>query len=85
MISFLSEKAQKVNCKIALYNHGGWFGELRKSTRNHETFTASTTLALVYNFHHAHEAIRIHIEVLSNKYYPFLWCVTLNGMKKGWP
>ena len=28
MVSFLSKKASNLGCKIALYNHGGWFGKL---------------------------------------------------------
>lgn len=26
MISYLSKRAKSLSCKLALYNHGGWFG-----------------------------------------------------------
>lgn len=27
MIAYLSDRAEKMNCKVALYNHGGWPGD----------------------------------------------------------
>ena len=83
MISFLSKKAQKVNCKIALYNHGGWFGEsenqleIIKHLPNHD-------IGIIYNFHHAHKQLDKYQSIIK-QIHPFLWCVTLNGMKKGGP
>ena len=83
MISFLSKKAQKVNCKIALYNHGGWFGEsenqleIIKHLPKHD-------IGIIYNFHHAHKQLENYRSIIQ-KIHPFLWCVNLNGMKKGGP
>jgi len=83
MISFLSKKAKKVNCKIALYNHGGWFGEsenqleIMKRLPKHD-------IGIIYNFHHAHKQLNTYRSNIK-KILPFLWCVTLNGMKKDGP
>ena len=83
MISYLSKRAQKVNCKIALYNHGGWFGEpenqleIIKRLPQHD-------IGIIYNFHHAHEQLDKYRSIIK-KIQPFLWCVNLNGMKKGGP
>lgn len=83
MISYLSKRAQKVSCKIALYNHGGWFGEpenqleIIKRLPQHD-------IGIIYNFHHAHEQLDKYQSIIK-KIQPFLWCVNLNGMKKDGP
>jgi sugar phosphate isomerase/epimerase len=83
MISFLSKKAQKVNCKIALYNHGGWFGESENQLEIIKRLP-QYDIGIIYNFHHAHKQLENYRSIIK-KIYPFLWCVTLNGMKKGGP
>ena len=83
MISFLSKKAQKVNCKIALYNHGGWFGESENQLEIIKRLPKHD-IGIIYNFHHAHKQLENYRSIIK-KIYPFLWCVTLNGMKKGGP
>ena len=83
MISFLSKKAQKVNCKIALYNHGGWFGESENQLEIIKRLPKHN-IGIIYNFHHAHKQLENYRSIIK-KIYPFLWCVTLNGMKKGGP
>lgn len=83
MIAFLSEKAATLGCKVALYNHGDWFGEPKnqikiiKSLPNHE-------LGLVYNFHHAHTQIDVFPEMVEMML-PYLWNVNLNGLRKEGP
>ena len=83
MISFLSKKAQKINCKIALYNHGGWFGESENQLEIIKRLP-QYDIGIIYNFHHAHKQLENYRSILQ-KIYPFLWCVNLNGMKKGGP
>ena len=83
MISYLSKKAQKVKCKIALYNHGGWFGESENQLEIIKRLQ-QYDIGIVYNFHHAHEQLGNYRRII-NQIYPFLWCVNLNGMKKGGP
>ncbi|MDY7396792.1 TIM barrel protein [Aureibaculum sp. 2210JD6-5] len=83
MISYLSERAKKLGCKIALYNHGGWFGnpenqlKIIKSLPNQE-------LGVIYNFHHAHENLDDYSKNIK-MLLPYFWCVNLNGMKKDGP
>jgi sugar phosphate isomerase/epimerase len=83
MISFLSKKAQKVNCKIALYNHGGWFGESENQLEIIKRLP-QYNIGIIYNFHHAHKQLENYRSIIQ-KIHPFLWCVNLNGMKKGGP
>ena len=83
MISFLSKKAKKVNCKIALYNHGGWFGESENQLEIMKRLPKHN-IGIIYNFHHAHKQLDEYQSIIK-QIYPFLWCVTLNGMKKDGP
>ncbi len=83
MIEFLSEKAETLDCKIALYNHGDWFGDplnqlqIIKQLPNHD-------IGMVYNFHHAHQQIDEFYEFVP-KIMPYLWHVNLSGLKKEGP
>jgi hypothetical protein len=80
MILYLSKKAQKVNCKLALYNHGGWFGDPKNQLEIMKCLP-QYDIGIVYNFHHAHEQLDKYRSII-NQIQPFLWCVNLNGMKK---
>jgi sugar phosphate isomerase/epimerase len=79
-IDFISEKAQKLNCNVALYNHSGWFGnplneiEIINALPQHN-------LSLVYNFHHGHNDVA-NFSSLSKQITPYLSAVNLNGMHK---
>ncbi|HMJ88898.1 MAG TPA: hypothetical protein VK530_03735 [Candidatus Acidoferrum sp.] len=82
-IHTISEAAGKIGCTVALYNHGGWFGEptnqiaIIKELRN----SGVTNVGIVYNFHHGHE----HIDRFSELFramQPYLTCVNINGMVK---
>ncbi|WP_159949379.1 sugar phosphate isomerase/epimerase family protein [Polaribacter septentrionalilitoris] len=78
MISYLSKKAKKLGCKIALYNHGGWFGKPKNQLRIIKALP-NEDLGVVFNFHHAHDSLQEYsenIKLLS----PYLWAVSLNGM-----
>jgi len=83
MISYLCERAKAVNCKIALYNHGGWPGEpenqlqIMKSLPQYE-------IGMIYNFHHGHEQLERYSQIIE-EILPYLWSVSLNGMKKEGP
>ena len=80
IIRFVAEKANTMNCKIALYNHKGWFGnplnqiEIIKALPNHD-------LSIVYNFHHGHADME-NFKELAPKMIPYLSAVNLNGMEK---
>ncbi len=74
----IAEAAAKLGLKVALYNHGGWFGE----PENQLAVLARLALpnvGLVYNFHHGHEHLD-RFQALWMKMQPHLLAVNLNGM-----
>lgn len=83
MIDYLSERAKNVNCRIALYNHGGWFGKPEHQIKIIESLP-NDNLGIVYNFHHAHDDLDNYTKNITI-ILPYLWCVNLNGMKKEGP
>ena len=78
----LVETARALNCRLGLYNHGGWGGEpenlvavCRFLRQQHD----ADHVGIVYNFHHGHE----HIARFADTFrlmQPYLLCVNLNGM-----
>jgi len=83
MITYLSKRASTLGCKVALYNHGDWFGEPANQIKIIEALP-NEDLGLIYNFHHAHEQIETFPELVTTML-PYLWSVNLNGMRKGGP
>lgn len=83
MISYLSDRAKSLGCKVALYNHGDWFGEPENQI-NIIKALPKKELGLVYNFHHAHNQIEKFPENVDQML-PYLWHVNLNGMIKEGP
>lgn len=83
MIRFLSKRAKKLGCRIALYNHGGWFGKPENQLRIIKALPKQD-LGIVFNFHHAHDSLNNYKENIKNLF-PYLWSVSLNGMKKDGP
>jgi sugar phosphate isomerase/epimerase len=83
MISYLSQKAKKIGCKIALYNHGGWYGKPENQLRIIKALPKHD-LGVVFNFHHAHDSLDKYSENIK-KLNPYLWSVSLNGMKAEGP
>lgn len=77
-LNFFAKKAKAINCKIALYNHGDWFGEPENQI---EIIKASklTNVGIVYSFHHAHHQVNRFHSMLKNML-PYLVTVNLNGM-----
>lgn len=83
MIAYLSARAKSLGCKIALYNHGGWYGN-PKNQLEIISQLPKEEIGIVYNFHHAHEDLENFKENIQMMY-PYLWCVNLNGMQKDGP
>ncbi|MEX2175657.1 MAG: c-type cytochrome [Pirellulaceae bacterium] len=74
----IAEAAAKIGCSVALYNHGGWFGE----PENQLAIIAALDLpnvGIVYNQHHGHDHLGRFPELLK-KMLPKLVCLNLNGM-----
>ena len=66
-----------------MYNHGGWFGESENQLEIIKRLPKHD-IGIIYNFHHAHKQLDEYQSIIK-QIHPFLWCVTLNGMKKGGP
>jgi hydroxypyruvate isomerase len=80
-IRYIAEKAEKLGCKVALYNHGGWFGEPENQLEIIKHLKMKN-VGIVYNFHHA----RMHherFETFYPKIQPHLYALNIAGLKKG--
>jgi sugar phosphate isomerase/epimerase len=77
----IAEAAAPLGCAVALYNHGGWFGEPENQVAIIERLRRDgiTNVGIVYNFHHGHQDIARFAE-LWRKMQPHLLAVNLNGM-----
>ncbi|HMF16334.1 MAG TPA: DUF6797 domain-containing protein, partial [Gemmataceae bacterium] len=73
-------EADKIGCRVALYNHGGWFGEPENQIAIIEHLKLAN-VGIVYNLHHGHEHLGRFPELLK-KMKPHLWALNLNGMVK---
>ena len=81
----LVERTKKLECKLGLYNHGGWAGEpanlvavCKYLRENHK----AKHVGIVYNLHHGHGHIvdfKQSLELMQ----PYLHCLNLNGMNEG--
>src|SRR5688572_26089671 len=79
----IAEAAARLHCKVALYNHGSWFGEPENQIAiiEHLKRDGITNVGIVYNFHHGHAHIARFAEIFR-RMRPYLLCVNLNGMVK---
>ncbi|HEX4645904.1 MAG TPA: PQQ-binding-like beta-propeller repeat protein, partial [Verrucomicrobiae bacterium] len=77
----IAEEAAKLGCTVALYNHGGWFGEPENQLAIIEQLRAKgvTNVGMVYNQHHGHAHIDRFADLLQ-KMKPYLVALNLNGM-----
>ena len=74
----LSE-ADKIGCPLALYNHGGWYGEPENLVGIVKEL-GSEQVRIVYNFHHGHHQVDRFVEYLDLML-PYLSTINLNGMR----
>ncbi len=82
-IKFIKFEADKIGCKVALYNHHGWFGNPHNQVKIIELLPQDS-LSMVYNFHHAHQYLDEFPEI-AKKIKPYLSYVNINGMRKEGP
>lgn len=80
-VAHVAREAKALNCKVGLYNHGGWFGEPENQIRVIER-VKMPNVGIVYNFHHGHDHIARFPELLA-KMLPHLLAININGMKHG--
>jgi hypothetical protein len=83
MVRYLSERAAETGSRVALYNHGDWFGEPENEVRIIQALPGRQ-IGLVYNFHHGHEHIA-RFPAVMRTIRPWLWVVNLNGMRPEGP
>ena len=83
MMGYLCQRAKSINCKMALYNHGGWLGEPENQLKIIRALP-QYDIGIIYNFHHGHNQLDRYAEIIEN-IMPYLWSVNLNGMKKEGP
>lgn len=69
--------------KVALYNHGGWFGEPENQIAIIERLAQDgvKNVGIVYNQHHGHEHLD-RFPALLEKMKPHLLALNLNGMTR---
>lgn len=79
----LAEEAAKAGCTLALYNHGGWFGEPENQLAILERLKTQgvTNVGLVYNLHHGHDHLDRFARLLPQMI-PHLVALNLNGMDR---
>jgi len=80
----LADEAAKIGCAVALYNHGGWFGEPENQLAIVERLKkqGASNVGIVYNLHHGHPHLDRFKSVLS-KLLPHLMALNINGMDPG--
>jgi glucose dehydrogenase/sugar phosphate isomerase/epimerase len=77
----IAEAAAALDIKVALYNHGGWFGEPENQIAIIEKL-GLPNVGLVYNLHHGHGHLDRFPQLLQ-KMKPHLLALNLNGMSRG--
>jgi len=75
------EAAAQIGCQVALYNHGGWFGEPENQIAIIKRLNLPN-VGIVYNLHHGHDHLTRFPELLA-KMKPYLFALNLNGMDQG--
>lgn len=78
--------ADRLGCRIGLYNHGGWFGEPDNQIAIIQAMQklGIKNVGIVYNFHHGHEHTA-NFPALAKRMAPHLMTVNVNGMRAGGP
>jgi hypothetical protein len=76
----IAEAAARLGCRVALYNHGGWFGEPENQIAIIGEL-GMENVGIVYNMHHGHHHIDRFPEMFRTMQ-PYLLAFNLNGMIK---
>lgn len=83
MVRYVKSEADKIGCKLALYNHHGWFGNPYNQVEILKEFSPNS-ISLVYNFHHAHEYVD-GFPAIVETIKPYLSYVNISGVKREGP
>jgi len=79
VVGEILKEARELGCTIAIYNHGGWFGEPENLVRIIDAI-GSDKIKIVYNFHHAHHQLD-QFEKNMELMLPYLSTININGMR----
>ncbi|MFO0810803.1 MAG: TIM barrel protein [Gemmataceae bacterium] len=74
----VAEAADKLGCKVAIYNHGGWAGEPENQIAVIDRLKRPN-VGIVYNQHHGHDHLP-RFPALLTAMKPHLLALNLNGM-----
>lgn len=77
-IGEIARAAAEIGCSVALYNHGGWFGEPENQIEIIRHLQMPN-VGIVYNLHHGHAHLDRFPELLAAMR-PYLYVLNLNGM-----
>jgi sugar phosphate isomerase/epimerase len=78
MVGYLRDEAARSGSTVALYNHGGWFGEPDNEIKIIKA-VGDPSVGMVFNFHHAHPMIDEFPDLLP-RMLPYLRAININGM-----
>jgi sugar phosphate isomerase/epimerase len=76
----IADEAAKLGCSVALYNHGGWFGEPENLVAVIESLKRPN-IGIVYNLHHGHDHLDDFPKAIAAMK-PHLLALNLNGSVK---
>ena len=66
----IAAETAKIDCRLALYNHGNWFGEPENQLAVIEALK-QPNVGIVYNQHHGHDHVK-RFPLLLKKMLPHL-------------
>ncbi len=80
----IADAAAGIGSTVALYNHGGWFGEPDNQIAiiGRLRQRGVTNVGIVYNLHHGHDHVDRFPELLA-RMKPHLAAINLNGTTRG--
>lgn len=79
-IRYVADRAAANGCKVALYNHGNWFGEPENQLAI-IGYLDLDNIGMVFNFHHA-APYQERFSEFFPKIKPHLYAINLAGLKK---
>ncbi|MEO7651336.1 MAG: xylose isomerase, partial [Bryobacteraceae bacterium] len=75
--------AKAIGCTVALYNHGGWFGQPENQVQIIRRLHMDN-IGIVYNLHHGHEQLARFPQLLMLML-PHMMAININGMRAEGP
>jgi len=83
LVTELAQRAAKQDCRIGIYNHGGWTGEPANMIAVVKA-CGEQNVGIVYNLHHAPRDLSKDFDAKLKAMAPHLYCLTLNGYDPDW-